>query len=129
MTPIMCMATAIFFEARDQPITGQEMVADVVLNRVEHERFPDTVCDVVYQDSAFSFTLVPHNIDDHREPADVVAKVLAIALAKDYIDGSNRLGITSTHYHTLEVLPYWSTSFTVDGVVGDHVFYTCSDYC
>ena len=128
-TELMCLATAIFFEARDQPITGQEMVADVIMNRVEHKRFPNNVCDVVYQPSAFSFTLVPHDMETHKAPADVEAKGLAIKLAKDYIEGGKRLGITSTHYHTLEVSPFWANAFTVDGVVGDHVFYTCKGYC
>jgi len=131
MTPIMCMATAIFFEARDQQITGQELVAEVVINRVEHERFPDDVCSVVYQPKAFSFTHDGKSDDmsDYQGHRDLIAKRLAVKLASDYLVAGKRLGATSTHYHTLEVSPFWVDAFLVDGVFGDHVFYTCQDYC
>ena len=131
MTPIMCMATAIFFEARDQQITGQELVAEVIINRVEHERFPDDVCSVVYQPKAFSFTHDGKSDDmsDYQGHQDLIAKRLAVKLASDYLVGGKRLGATSTHYHTLEVSPFWADAFLVDGVFGGHVFYTCRGYC
>lgn len=131
MTELMCLSVAIFFEARDQPITGQELVADVVTNRVEHPRFPDTVCDVVYQEKAFSFTHddKSDDMDDYRKPADVEAKGLAMRVARDYLERDKRLGSTSTHYHTTSVTPFWADIFVVDGVFGDHVFYTCSGFC
>jgi len=131
MTDLMCLATAIFFEARDQPITGQELVAEVIMNRVEHQRFPDTVCGVVYQPKAFSFTHdgLSDDMDVHEAPADVEAKGLAIELAKDYIEDNKRLGSSATHYHTLEVSPFWVDAFLVDGVFGDHIFYTCEGFC
>ncbi len=44
-----CLAEAIYFEARSEPEEGQAAVAQVVLNRVMHENYPDTVCGVVYQ--------------------------------------------------------------------------------
>ena len=131
MTPILCMATAIFFEARDQQITGQELVAEVVINRVEHERFPDDVCSVVYQPKAFSFThdSKSDDMDHYQGYQDTIAKRLAVKLASDYLVDGKRLGVTSTHYHTLEVSPFWADAFLVDGVFGDHVFYTCEGYC
>ena len=131
MTPILCLATAIFFEARDQQITGQELVAEVVINRVEHERFPDDVCSVVYQPKAFSFTHDGKSDDmsDYQGYQDTIAKRLAVKLASDYLVDGKRLGATSTHYHTLEVSPFWADAFLVDGVFGDHMFYTCEGYC
>jgi len=125
------MATAIFFEARDQQITGQELVAEVVINRVEHERFPDDVCSVVYQTKAFSFTHDGKSDDmsDYQGHQDLIAKRLAVKLASDYLVDGKRLGVTSTHYHTLEVSPFWADAFLVDGVFGDHVFYTCEGFC
>jgi len=131
MTPILCMATAIFFEARDQQITGQEMVAEVVINRVEHERFPDDVCSVVYQTKAFSFTHdgKSDDMDHYQGYQDLIAKRLALKLASDYLVDGKRLGVTSTHYHTLEVSPFWADAFLIDGVFGDHVFYTCEGFC
>jgi hypothetical protein len=46
---IYCMAQNIYFEAGNQPLAGKIAVSQVVLNRVEHYAYPDTVCGVVYQ--------------------------------------------------------------------------------
>ena len=46
-----CLTTAIYFEARGEPDIGQAAVAQVVLNRVKSERYPKSVCGVVYQNS------------------------------------------------------------------------------
>lgn len=131
MTPLMCLATAIFFEARDQSITGQEMVAEVVMNRVAHEKFPDTVCGVVFQDKAFSFTHdgLSDNMFQYDTYYDRIAVEVAMKIGQDYLHNEVRLGSVSTHYHTVNVSPYWKDFFTVDGVVGDHIFYTCYADC
>src|SRR3546814_8537741 len=46
-----CMAQAIYYEAANEPENGQRAVAQVVLNRVRHPAFPDSVCGVIYQGS------------------------------------------------------------------------------
>jgi len=126
MTPMMCLAAAIFFEARDQPIDGQRAVADVVMNRVESNRWPDGICGVVFQDYQFSFT---HDgmSDNYRKYTKgiegVQAIVIAEKIAKLVIKG-DRLGLTSTHYHATYVSPYWANHYHLDGRIGDHVFYT-----
>ena len=51
-----CLAIAMYYEARNQPIDGQLAVAQVIMNRVESPRYPDTVCEVVWQPKQFSFT-------------------------------------------------------------------------
>jgi spore germination cell wall hydrolase CwlJ-like protein len=56
MIGLECLAVAVFFESRSQPIEGQYAVAEVVMNRVESDRWPNTICDVVFQDKQFSFT-------------------------------------------------------------------------
>lgn len=52
---IECLAEAIYFEARSEPI--KRHVVDVIFNRVRSKYFPNTVCDVVFQPYQFSFTL------------------------------------------------------------------------
>lgn len=47
-----CLALAIFFESRNQPIVGQKAVANVVLNRIEGQR---DICDVIYEPDQFSW--------------------------------------------------------------------------
>ena len=59
-----CMALNIYHEARGEEPLGQVAVAQVVMNRVQHDWFPDTICDVVYQGSQFSWT---HMRRDHTQ--------------------------------------------------------------
>ena len=54
---------------------------------------------------------------------DPVAAKEARQVALDALNGQ-RLGITSTHYHTVEIQPVWASAFSLDGIVGNHVFYT-----
>ena len=122
-----CLVAAMFFEARDQPIDGQVAVAEVILNRVEHEDFPDDVCSVVYEPMQFSFTHdgLSDDPSTHTLSIDVDALEAIEALAEDILSEDIVLGLTSTHYHTNEVNPFWSTIYEMDGGIGDHVFYTC----
>jgi spore germination cell wall hydrolase CwlJ-like protein len=129
MTPLTCLVAAIFFEARDQPLLGMEMVAQVVINRVEHDRYPDDVCSVVYQPEQFSFTIGGHpKVKTFKAPDDRRAARMAREVASRFL-GGDTTGNPSTHYHTTSVSPWWKYEFTLDGRVGDHIFYTCSAYC
>ena len=49
LTSLMCVAVAIYFEARGEPVEGQIAVAQVIRNRIEDPRYPDNACDVVKQ--------------------------------------------------------------------------------
>ena len=52
---LVCLATAVYFEARGEPFVGQSAVAHVVLNRVEDTRFPNDICSVVKQGPTYSW--------------------------------------------------------------------------
>jgi spore germination cell wall hydrolase CwlJ-like protein len=52
---LRCMAAAIYFEARGEPLAGQFAVGRVIVNRATSGRFPSNYCGVVYQPSQFSF--------------------------------------------------------------------------
>lgn len=119
MTPLLCMATAIYFEARGENLMGQRAVAQVVINRVEDSRYPDTVCDVVWETKQFSFT---HD-GKPEKMYEVEAREKAMQVAEEALQG-NGLNITSTHYHSNKVRPYWKTHYKLDGRVGNHLFYT-----
>ena len=117
---IMCLALNIYFEARDQDIDGQLMVAEVTMNRVASPDFPDTVCDVVWQPGAFSWT------DDGKSdrPKDLEAFAQSVLLANEVLHNKSvLLGTDATYYHEKSVRPYWVDSVTRIGMVGDHVFY------
>ena len=123
-----CLAEAVYFEARSEPVEGQVAVAQVVLNRVRSRLYPTSICGVVYQNrhryKACQFTfacegkaLVP------REPA---AWLLAQRIARDVLEGDRYLEAVggSTHYHANYVAPYWSRRLKRTDRIGRHIFYT-----
>lgn len=122
MLAVTCLALTIYYEARDQPLDGQLVVAEVVLNRVESEHYPDDVCSVVYQPKQFSFT---HDGKPERPKNKVVWKETK-RLARKILDNPDEwlLHSGSTHYHATYVQPYWSNELVLVGRIGDHIFYT-----
>lgn len=122
MSPLMCLAVVIFFEARGETIDGQYAVAEVVMNRVSDERYPNKVCDVVFEEHAFS-GVTKKGLPKTSNKITVEAKNRAVEIAQDVLDG-NTLGITSTHYHEASIDPMWASSFILDGKIGSHLFYT-----
>ena len=127
MLGLECLAVAIFFEARSEPVEGQYAVADVVMNRVESDRWPNSICGVVFQEKQFSFT---HDGKSDRMETyakdDIIewrAMNQARTIAKIVYD-SGYTKVKSTHYHTLSVRPFWAKHYKKDGRIGNHVFYT-----
>ena len=64
---LMCMALNIYHEARNQSIVGQVAVAEVVMNRVEDSRFPDTICEVVKQAITYKNTCLLYTSPSPRD--------------------------------------------------------------
>ena len=122
-----CLATAIYFEARGEPVRGQIAVAQVVLNRVFSGYYPTTVCGVVYQNShrhlACQFTFACDGIPDVvREPE---AMERAKNIAAETLDGKLWLPEVgkATHYHASWVRPGWVREMTKMYRLGVHTFY------
>jgi spore germination cell wall hydrolase CwlJ-like protein len=124
---LWCLATAIYFEARGEPYRGQVAVAQVVQNRVEDHRYPDSICGVVFQNQnrrnacQFSFACdgIPETINDQRSWAQ------AEDIAKRFMAGElylTEVG-TATHYHATYVRPAWAPRMTKLTQIGLHVFY------
>ena len=131
---LVCLALNIYHEARDQPFVGQVAVAQVVMNRVRDDRYPDDVCDVVYQGPTYSWK--PDFPVRHRcqfswycdgksdNTRDTEAWEIAMLIATgvyngnlgDFVEGA-------THYHATYVLPEWAETKTKTVQIGDHVFY------
>jgi hypothetical protein len=120
------MTSAIYYEAGQESDNGQRAVAQVVLNRVRHPAFPNSVCGVVYEGSTrptgcqFTFTCdgsmtrvpVPALWNRARKIAD---EMLAGGVDPD-------VGY-ATHYHANYVVPYWASGLTKTKVEGAHLFY------
>lgn len=117
---VMCLALNIYFEARDQPVDGQIMVAEVTLNRVMSKAYPNTICEVVWQPGAFSWT---HDGKSDK-PKDAITFAEIVLLSDKLLnDSSLLLGTTATHYHEKSIHPYWADVMVKLGQVGDHIFY------
>jgi len=122
-----CLAEAIYFEARGEPELGQAAVAQVVLNRVRAPSYPDTICDVVYQNKSwrnrcqFSFAC--------DGQADKVRSErhwrMAQRIAKDVTEGRIWLEDVgdSTHYYANYVRPRWARKMIKMDTIGAHLFY------
>lgn len=122
-----CLAQAIYFEARGESIAGRMAVAAVVLNRVRHDKFPDTICAVVRQGGEdprkgcqFSWWCdgksdVP---TEARAWADAqhLAREMIAGVHPDWTDGA-------LFYHHHSISPYWMHRFTQTAEIDQHYFY------
>jgi spore germination cell wall hydrolase CwlJ-like protein len=68
MLTILCLSAAIYYEARNQPVDGQLAVAEVIMNRVQSDRYPDDACEVINQNKQFSYTHDGKSDDFLKEP-------------------------------------------------------------
>jgi spore germination cell wall hydrolase CwlJ-like protein len=122
-----CLANAIYFEARGEPVRGQIAVAQVVMNRVFSGYYPGDVCGVVYQDShrhlACQFTFACDGRRDRIDELD--AWVRAREIARDTLDGKFWLADVgkATHYHAYWVHPGWVREMRKLDRIGVHTFY------
>lgn len=121
-----CLTEAIYFEARGEPVEGQVAVAEVVLNRVDGDTYPDTVCDVVRQGTgrlnACQFSYTCDGIAD--TVTDAGAWDTAGRVARAMLDGApRRITQNATNYHADYVNPYWARAFARTTKVGRHIFY------
>ena len=121
-----CLTSAIYYEAATESDDGKRAVAQVVLNRVRHPAYPNTVCGVVFQGSQrttgcqFSYTC-----DGSLARAPMAAYWnRARAIASEMLAGKVFAPVGwATHYHTNYVVPYWSSSLVKAAVIGTHIFY------
>jgi len=122
-----CLANAVYFEARGEPVRGQIAVAQVVMNRVFSPFYPNNVCDVVYQNAnrylGCQFTFACDGIPDVVTELD--AWLRAKRIARDVLDGKLWMPevAKSTHYHAYWVHPSWVAEMKKLYKLGVHTFY------
>jgi len=123
-----CLATAIYFEARGETEQGQKGVAQVILNRVENDAYPDTICGVVYQNqnrrNACQFSFACDGQPERTSEPKAWKK--AQAVAAEVLDGRNLIQSirTATHYHANYVSPSWAPKLKRLSKIGRHIFYS-----
>ncbi|WP_313353227.1 cell wall hydrolase [Paracoccus sp. (in: a-proteobacteria)] len=116
-TDLQCLAEALYFEARGEGVQGQQAVAEVILNRVDHPRFPQTVCGVVNQRGQFTY-----NKNARIREKGTFARVQKVAMAA--LAGAPRtLTNGATYFHARGVKPSWSKRFERTIRIGSHTFY------
>lgn len=115
-----CLAGAVYFESKGEPLEGQLAVAEVILNRVESPKFPDTICGVVKQRSQFSFVR-GGRIPSAPTSSSAWRKAVAIAqIARN--DLADSAVSTAMFFHADYVRPGWR-GLTRVASVGNHIFY------
>ena len=135
---VNCMALNIYYETRGSNLADQYAVADVVLNRVEDTRYPNSICEVVYQGEKHASGQMKRNrcqfswyCDGKSDvPRDKESWKRAQSIAWDIVQWDNYRGITegATHYHAHYVNPRWNKSrkgFSITrlGRIGVHIYY------
>ncbi|SFF01016.1 Cell wall hydrolase CwlJ, involved in spore germination [Nitrosomonas sp. Nm166] len=122
---ITCLARTIYWEARGSEANVMEAVANVVMNRVGHEGFPNTICGVVKQGyeqrtCQFSWWCDGRPDDAEEDKSYTIAKEVARkALNRQLKD---RTG-SALYFHHRKVAPDWSNEYTKTIEVGEFIFY------
>lgn len=131
-----CLAQAVYHEARGEPESGQWAVAEVILNRVNSARYPDSICGVVYQNAnlrnrcQFSFACdgQPDGGGDGNRivrESWVKANLIAEAAYQRFEVGDylTELPSSALFYHNRTVAPRWASQMQSVASIGGHVFY------
>lgn len=128
-----CLALNIYYEARSSNLADKAGVADVVLNRTNDTRYPNTICEVVHQGkknadgsmkrNACQFSWYCDGKSDNPQDQDRWQEAQMIAY--NMLEYRQFRGITegATHYHATYVNPRWAKDLQMIGRLGAHIFY------
>ncbi|HEY8553565.1 MAG TPA: cell wall hydrolase [Burkholderiales bacterium] len=126
---LTCLALNVYYEARGEPRAGRYAVAEVTMNRVAAPQYPDTVCEVVYQQNwdwirkryvaAFSWTELSRVPEPKGREWEEAWKT-----AEDVYYGRHEPRLANAlHYHANYIQPRWSRERTRVAQIGNHIFY------
>jgi len=122
---ITCLARTIYWEARGEKAASMEAVASVVMNRLGHAGFPDTVCAVVRQGGEqspcqFSWWCDGRSDQAKDDESYAVAKEIARRALNRQLEDRTRGAL---YFHHRNVAPGWSTDYRKTAEIGNFVFY------
>ena len=136
---LYCLAQNIYYEARGSSRADQMAVSDVVLNRVKDTRYPNTICEVVYQGKQKPSWKDPNKMvmvrnmcqfswycdgkKDEPPEGDAWRNAQMVAYEMYYLYKDSNITDGATHYHAFYVKPAWAKDFIMRGRIGDHIFY------
>ena len=118
---LQCLAGAIYFESRGEPLAGQLAVAQVIINRAEDRRFPSSYCAVVYQRAQFSF-VKGGRMPRIRTGTAAWTKAKAIAHIAHRGLWDSEAG-DALFFHAKYVRPSWSRKKIATATIDTHIFY------
>ena len=140
-TAFICLALNTYHEAKNQSLVGQIATAQVVMNRVEDNRFPNTICGVIEEGPISKWWLkekgkiVPiknrcqfswfcDGKSDEPKEKKVFSKMLDFSKSLVY-DDIQIVDFTegATHYHSIMVEPYWAETLNETVQIQHHIFY------
>jgi spore germination cell wall hydrolase CwlJ-like protein len=132
----ICLAEALYYEARDQGWRGMLAVGTVIQNRVKDPRYPDDACGVVRQGKYRNGKPVKHKCqfsyycdgkperpaekEAWRQAVDIATLLTTTAVEIAGLEGA-------THYHASWVRPSWSKGLERRKQIGGHIFYARKD--
>jgi spore germination cell wall hydrolase CwlJ-like protein len=129
----LCLAQAIYHEARGESPDGQMAVANVIINRAFSKKYPSTICGVVFQNAdkgkykcQFTFACDGRS-DGGTERAAWNRSIKMAETAFHEFQRGERPGVvpnSALYYHTTAVAPKWSHTFRRVASIGSHVFYS-----
>lgn len=122
---ITCLARSIYWEARGKSDAGMEAVTNVVMNRVGHEGFPNTICGVVKQGHEqgacqFSWWCDGRSDDAKEDESYAIAKEIARKALNRQLE--DRTG-GALYFHHRRVVPDWSKEYIRTVEIGEFIFY------
>lgn len=126
---LTCLARNVYFEARGEPEIGQKAVVKVTLNRVASSRFPNTICDVVYEKrwdkrrrryvGAFAWTEL-----DHLPKLKSKKWKQAWRVAEEVYENPQSVELKGAlFYHATRIKPRWAKEKERIKKIGNHIFY------
>ena len=117
---IRCLARAIYYEARGEPLSGQIAVAEVIIARSEDRRWRKNLCDIIRMPYQFSF------VRNGRIPRikDTGAAQVMMDLARNVVSGDVESPAKgSLYFHAVSATPSWRHAFQKRAKIKNHIFY------
>ncbi len=113
---LQLLARCVNGEARGEPYTGQVAVAAVILNRVKHPSFPNTISGVIYQKGAFTATV------DGQINVPISTDSSVYKACRDAMNGWDPTGGAIYYYNPKKTTNQWIYSREVVKIIGNHRF-------
>lgn len=123
--PITCLSRTLYWEAKGQPGPDMEAVANVVMNRLAHEGFPNSVCEVVTEGAEHSPCQFSWWCDgrpdavEEEEAYEVAKEVARQALNQELADRTDG----ALYFHSRDVAPEWANSYLLTTETEHFLFY------